>query len=176
MPLRFSLRGWLACPVPNQWRFSVSYRICWFGMDLLSLISYRLCKSKVGNRLAQVMYIILCLQRVRSVDYLPMAKLVAISTLENPPWPSERQCLFLLVAGSSSWKIMTLVVNRTRSHASEWCEIGEQGGFDLWLRNISSKLRANSSLTGVEILKSDDELLPKKGWPMAPEYLVHTGK
>ena len=26
--------GWLACPAPNQWCFSVTHRICWFGMDV----------------------------------------------------------------------------------------------------------------------------------------------
>jgi len=36
----FLKRGWLACPVPNQWCISVTYRICWFGMD---------CGPKVHN-------------------------------------------------------------------------------------------------------------------------------
>jgi hypothetical protein len=31
-----------------------------------------------------------CLQRVRNVDYLLLAKLVAISTLGNPPWLGEQ--------------------------------------------------------------------------------------
>jgi len=30
-----SERGWLACPLPNQWCISVIYRICWFGMDFI---------------------------------------------------------------------------------------------------------------------------------------------
>ena len=45
-----------------------------------------------------------CLQGVRNVDYLLMAKLVALSTLENPPRFSEQKIMtffVLLVAGSS---------------------------------------------------------------------------
>jgi len=43
-----------------------------------------------------------CSQRVRNVDYLLLAKLVAISTLGNPPWLGEQNlCFVLLVTGSS---------------------------------------------------------------------------
>jgi len=61
-------------------------RICWFGMDswAKSWIESRFETSRAHK----------CLQRVRDVDYLPMAKLVAFSSLGNPPWLGKHDMLF----------------------------------------------------------------------------------
>ena len=102
-------RDWLACSVPNQWCISVKHRSCWFGMNFIEPdCQTSRCKIKY------IIYI-LCLWRARrNVDCLLIAKLVAISAVENPPWFGEQQELLLLVAGSSLRRPWSLFVKDKR--------------------------------------------------------------
>src|SRR5258707_7375317 len=68
-----------------------------------------------------------CLQRVRDVDYLLLAKLVAINTLGNPPWLGEIifcQSQVVLSEGHN------FCCNKQEAMGLNECEIGEQGGLD----------------------------------------------
>ena len=86
---------------------------------------------------------LLCLQWARNVDYLLMAKLVAISyTWESTAtWWASNCFAGLQVVLSEDHNFCR---NRQEWIRSEWCEIGEQGGFNLrfkkhlvaWVRTV----------------------------------------
>ena len=65
-----------------------------------------------------------CLQRVMNVDYLLLAKLVAINTLGNPPWLGDFYCQLQVVL----WEGHNFCCNKQEAIGLNECEIGEQGG------------------------------------------------
>jgi len=127
MPLRFSWRrDWLACPVPNQCRISVTYRICWFGMDLLSPIVFRPSRiSRLDQSQAHSLFVAACTERGMwtSCWWLSLLRLGHLGIHHD------------LVNMLFCWSQVVLseghdfCCNRQEAVRLSKCEIGEQGGF-----------------------------------------------
>jgi hypothetical protein len=70
--------------------------LIWNG-PILSQIGHVIDSSRVVICWYSSQVCVSCLQRVRDVDYLLIAKLVATSTLENPPWLGNFLCWLQVV-------------------------------------------------------------------------------
>jgi hypothetical protein len=152
-------KGRLACPVPNQCHIFIA-RSCWFGKDLFQASIIWLAQSRAH---------LWCLQRVENVDYLLIAKLVAISSLGNPPWSGKTTPL-------GRW-LHRLQVVLIEGH--DFCFVMKQE--EMCLNNVRSGNKAvsicswetlvaamrTSALTRVGNVWIRDELQPEKGQPLA---------
>jgi hypothetical protein len=125
--------GWLVlCRINNA--ASVNYRICWFGMDS-EPVCFRLLTRQALD------YSCAC-KEWRMWTTCWWAKLVAIHAVGNPPWLCESWSLVVLL-----WRLIFLVVTKNKKELGlNWCEIGEQGSFNLWLRSFSSTLVCEQAL------------------------------
>ena len=98
----FVSRVWLACSVPNQWCCKVtgyadSEWTVWSPMVISKSSSCFTCLLAQGQR--------------KNVDCLLIASLVAVRTLENPPWSS---IFALLIAGSSLGRALFLLLKNNK--------------------------------------------------------------
>jgi hypothetical protein len=126
--------GWLACPVPNQWCFSVKSMLIrnglfepdWFVFRLFTKLGIGWHKSSTSFVLAKREWM------WTTCRWLSLLQLV---TLGNPPRLGEQTCFVRWSQVVLSEDHDSCFVKQTRSNESEGCEIGEQGSFDLRSEN-----------------------------------------
>ena len=150
--------GWLACPVPNQWCFSASRRIFWFGKDFEPDLIYDLVQVKhIGCACNGWQMWIAC------------------------RWPSLLRLVHLgihrdLVIGSLSFHWLQAVLLEDHYSCFKdkkqwiWNDV-RPGNKVILIRGVENHVKWFLALEGSK-WKIRDELLPKERWLWLPSTLV----